>query len=73
MDQEVKALVEEVHERTTRILLDNREGFVTMAKLLLEKEVIFAEDIEKIFGPKVKPAEPVEEVPVEETTASENE
>ena len=28
-----------------------------MAQILLEKEVIFAEDIEKIFGPKVKPAE----------------
>ena len=57
MDQEVKALVEEVHDRTMKILLDNKEGFVTMAKLLLEKEVIFAEDIEKILGPKVKPAE----------------
>ena len=56
MDQEVKALVEEVHARTTKILQDNKEGFVTMAKLLLDKEVIFAEDIEKILGPKVKPA-----------------
>ena len=56
MDQEVKDLVAEVHERTKRILIDNQEGFVTMAKLLLEKEVIFAEDIEKILGPKVKPA-----------------
>lgn len=55
MDQEVKDLVAEVHERTKRILIDNQEGFVTMAKLLLEKEVIFAEDIEKILGPKVKP------------------
>ncbi|MBR4166991.1 MAG: ATP-dependent zinc metalloprotease FtsH [Bacteroidales bacterium] len=56
MDQEVKDLVAEVHERTKKILIDNQEGFVTMAKLLLEKEVIFAEDIEKILGPKVKPA-----------------
>ena len=56
MDQEVKDLVAEVHERTKNILIDNQEGFVTMAKLLLEKEVIFAEDIEKILGPKVKPA-----------------
>ena len=38
-----------------------------MAKLLLDKEVIFAEDIEKIFGPKVKPAEaePEAEIAVE--------
>ena len=55
MDQEVKDLVAEVHERTKKILIDNQEGFVTMAKLLLEKEVIFAEDIEMILGPKVKP------------------
>ena len=60
MDQEVKALVAEVHERTKKILIDNQEGFVTMAKLLLEKEVIFAEDIEKILGPKVKPATTIE-------------
>ena len=57
MDQEVRDLVDEVHDRTMKILLDNKEGFVRMAKLLLEKEVIFAEDIEKIFGPKVKPAD----------------
>ena len=43
--------------RTMKILLDHKDGFVTMAKLLLKKEVIFAEDIEKILGPKVKPDE----------------
>ncbi len=61
IDQEVKALVAEVHERTLKILTDHKDGFVKMAQLLLEKEVIFAEDIEKILGPKVKPAETVEE------------
>ena len=44
-----------------KILLEHKDGFVQMAKLLLEKEVIFAEDIEKILGPKVKPAEEPEE------------
>jgi len=57
MDKEVKDLVDQVHDRTLRILQDNMEGFVTMAKLLLEKEVIFTEDIERILGPKVKPAD----------------
>ena len=57
MDQEVRALVDEVHDRTLKILTENKEGFVRMAKMLLEKEVIFADDIEKILGPKVKPAE----------------
>ncbi len=61
MDQEVKGLVDEIHERTKKILLEHKDGFVRMAKLLLEKEVIFAEDIEKILGPKVKPAEEPEE------------
>lgn len=54
MDQEVKDLVNYVHEQTEKLLLDHKEGFVQVAELLLEKEVIFAEDIENIFGPKVK-------------------
>jgi cell division protease FtsH len=61
MDQEVRELVDEVHARTLKILTEHMDGFVTMAKLLLEKEVIFAEDIEKILGPKVKPAGTEEE------------
>lgn len=54
MDQEVKDLVNSVHEQTKKLLLDHKEGFVQVAELLLEKEVIFAEDIENILGPKVK-------------------
>ena len=57
MDEEVKALVQEVHDRTYRLIEDHKEGFMQMGALLLEKEVIFAEDIERILGPKVKPAE----------------
>ena len=57
MDQEVKDLVQDVHDRTMKLLLDNREGFTKIAELLLEKEVIFAEDLEAVFGPKVKAAE----------------
>ena len=65
MDEEVKAIVREVHDRTYRLIEDHKEGFMQMGALLLEKEVIFAEDIERILGPKVKPAE--EEQPVPET------
>ncbi len=71
MDREVKDLVDEVHSRTMKILMENKEGFVTMAKLLLEKEVIFAEDIEKILGPKVKPASATEPEQAEKTEADE--
>lgn len=57
MDQEVKALVKEVHERTRALIETHKEGFMQLGALLLEKEVIFAEDIEQILGPKAKPAE----------------
>lgn len=55
MDAEVKKLVDMIHDRTKEILETHKEGFVQMAELLLEKEVIFAEDVERILGPKVKP------------------
>ena len=56
IDQEVKKLVSMIHDRTLKILTDNKEGFLQMAALLLEKEVIFADDVERILGPKSKPA-----------------
>ena len=65
MYEEVKAIVQEVHDRTYRLIEDHKDGFMQMGALLLEKEVIFAEDIERILGPKVKPAE--EDQPVPET------
>ena len=52
IDAEVKALVERIHDRTKEILLANREKFTELAELLLEKEVIFADDMERIFGPR---------------------
>ena len=56
MDQEVKAIVDGIHQRTRKLIEDHKEEFMQLGALLLEKEVIFAEDIEKILGPKVKPA-----------------
>ena len=52
IDKEVKELVEMIHDKTRKILDDNHEGFVELATLLLEKEVIFADDLERIFGPR---------------------
>ena len=52
IDREVKELVESIHDRTMKILTDNRDGFMELAALLLEKEVIFADDLERIFGPR---------------------
>ena len=52
IDKEVKELIQMIHDRTLKILTDNMEGFLALATILLEKEVIFAEDLENIFGPR---------------------
>ncbi|MGM9767981.1 MAG: ATP-dependent zinc metalloprotease FtsH [Candidatus Cryptobacteroides sp.] len=57
IDEEVKEIIRKIHDRTRTILEEHKEGFLKMAALLLEKEVIFAEDVEAILGPKVKPEE----------------
>jgi cell division protease FtsH len=53
IDNEVKELINQIHDRTEAILRENFEGFSQLAAILLEKEVIFADDLERIFGPKV--------------------
>ena len=67
IDKEVKDLVEMIHDRTERILKENFDGFRQLAELLLEKEVIFADDLERIFGPRAgaKPGEAVPKDPEE--------
>ena len=62
IDKEVKELIEMIHDKTESLLKDNFEGFSQLAALLLEKEVIFADDLERIFGPRAG-ATPGEEVP----------
>lgn len=68
IDDEVRKIVKMIHDRTYKILSDHKEGFLQMAALLLEKEVIFAEDVEKILGPKAKPADETETENKPETT-----
>ena len=50
IDEEVKQLIATEYERAKKILAENKEGHAALAQLLVEKEVIFAEDVEKIFG-----------------------
>jgi cell division protease FtsH len=50
IDSEAKDIVAVEFERAKKILNDNAEKHNTLAELLIEKEVIFAEDLEKIFG-----------------------
>ena len=52
IDKEVKELVEMIHDKTETLLKENFDGFKQLAELLLEKEVIFADDLERIFGPR---------------------
>ena len=54
IDEEVKLIISQCHDRAKKLLEDNRDGFAALAAKLLEEEVIFAEDVEAIFGPKVK-------------------
>jgi AFG3 family protein len=52
IDNESTKFVEEQYDRAKKILVDHREGLDKLAGLLLEKEVIFSEDLEVIFGPR---------------------
>jgi len=50
IDEEVHKLIEESYQRAVKLLKDNKEKVDQLAKVLLEKEVIFRENLEEIFG-----------------------
>jgi len=50
IDNEVKQIIEESYLRAKEVLKVNMKGLTELAELLLEKEVIFSEDLERIFG-----------------------
>lgn len=50
IDEEVKRMIAEQYERAKKLLLEKKEGHAALADLLVEREVIYAEDVEKIFG-----------------------
>ncbi len=50
MDEEVLRIINEQYERAKQILSEHKEGHAQLAQLLIEREVIFADDVEKIFG-----------------------
>lgn len=68
IDEEVKKMVDAAYEKAKQILRDNRSKLEQLAKVLLEREVIFKEDLEQIFGKR--PWDPeVVETSNNETTA----
>ena len=50
IDEEVKRMINEQYDRAKAILSEHKDGHNELARLLVEKEVIFAEDVERIFG-----------------------
>ena len=84
IDEEVKRMVNEQYERAKEVLTANKEGHNQLAQLLIEKEVIFAEDVERIFGKRPwtsrseeimnqsEQTKQLEENPTEETPLLEN-
>jgi cell division protease FtsH len=50
MDEEVLQLINSQYERAKQILTEHKEGHAQLAQLLVEREVIFADDVERIFG-----------------------
>ncbi|UPT71360.1 MAG: ATP-dependent zinc metalloprotease FtsH [Flavobacterium sp. JAD_PAG50586_2] len=50
IDQEISTLIETEYQRAIKILEDNRDKLEQLANILIEKEVIFKDDLETIFG-----------------------
>ena len=50
IDQEVQKMVNEQYERAKKLLTEQKAGHNQLAQLLIDREVIYAEDVEKIFG-----------------------
>ncbi|MCD8313667.1 MAG: ATP-dependent zinc metalloprotease FtsH [Bacteroidales bacterium] len=73
IDIEVKKLSEEVRERARAILEEHKDQFLQVAALLLDREVIFAEDLERIMGPRKGGTNPLEDAAETERQEENNE
>lgn len=77
IDEEISKLIENQYQRAIRILTENKDKLEALAGKLLEKEVIFREDLEEIFGkrawePEEKENRPIENEPEETIGDTEN-
>ena len=66
IDGEVKRILEEAYDRARKIIEQNNDKINQMADLLLEKETIYAEDIEPILGPSAQPKKEETDTPKNE-------
>ncbi len=70
IDSEARALIDEAYRMAEEVLTEHSEGLKALAELLLEREVIFTEDVERILG-KRPMAQPTEEKGEEPTAEAE--
>jgi len=64
IDSEAKKIIDESYRKAKEVISANIEGLTQLAEQLLEKEVIFSEDLERIFG-KRKGEKTAPEIPAE--------
>ena len=57
IDDEVKAIIAQAYQMALQTIEQHKEGLTTLAELLLEREVVFTEDVERIFGKRDNSAE----------------
>ena len=57
IDNEVKEIINKAYAMAEQVLDEHRDGMVALAELLLEREVVFTEDVERIFGKRKKDIE----------------
>ncbi len=57
IDKEAKRLIDQAYAMAKKVLEEQKEGFTKLAHILLEREVIFADDLEAIFGKRPVPGE----------------
>ena len=70
IDKEISKIIEEQYQRAIKILEDNKDKLHELAEVLLDKEVIFKDNLEKIFGKR--PFEKTQEAEVKDTPVSES-
>ena len=70
IDKEISKIIEAQYQRAIKILEDNKDKLNELAEVLLDKEVIFKDNLEKIFGKR--PFDKGEEVEVNDTSVTES-
>ena len=68
IDREVHSIIDEAYQTAKKILSENKDKLIQLAKQLQEKEVIFTEDMEKIYGKRAFEIENIEQPKEDKTT-----